>query len=83
MVIFSRTSSAYSSPKSVDSEKYKNAKAISSADLFGDEPIGSPDSPQSKLAQFKGSSGVGSADLFGGQHANSNQASSIDVDALK
>ena len=38
---------------------------------------------EAKLAQFKGSSGVGSADLFGGSHANSSQASSIDVDSIK
>ena len=78
-----RTKSSYSSPKSVDSSKYKNAKAISSADLFGDEPIGSPNSPQSKLNQFKGSQAVGSADLFGGEHANQSQQGSIDVDAIK
>lgn len=79
----SKSASTYSSPKSVDSNKYANAKAISSADLFGDEPDASGQTPQSKLSQFKGSTGVGSADLFGGDHANASAGQSIDVDALK
>ena len=46
--------STYSAPKSIDSNKYGNAKAISSADLFGDDPIGgSGDTPSSKLDKFK------------------------------
>ena len=44
------TSSTYGSAKSVD--KYANAKAISSADLFGDEPNASGQTPQSKVILF-------------------------------
>ena len=44
------TSSTYGSAKSVD--KYANAKAISSADLFGDEPNASGQTPQSKVLLF-------------------------------
>lgn len=46
----SSSSSTYGSAKSVD--KYANAKAISSADLFGDEPDASGQTPQSKVAYF-------------------------------
>jgi len=58
---------------SFDSKKYQGAKAISSADLFGDEPVSSQSTPQSRLNQFSGASGVGSSDIFG--NGNSNSAS--------
>ena len=63
--------------KSLDSNRYANAKAISSADLFGDEPDERGDTPQSRLDKFSGSQAVGSADIFGDQRNNS-QPSSID-----
>lgn len=58
---------------SFDSNKYQGAKAISSADLFGDEPVSSQSTPQSRLSQFSGASGVGSSDIFG--NGNSSSAS--------
>ena len=63
---FSSSSSKYetSSSKSLGTERYKNAKAISSEDMFGVEPDEHGDTPQSRLNKFSGSSGVGSADIF-------------------
>jgi len=67
----------------MDSDRYKNAKAISSADLFGDEPDERGETPQSRLDKFSGSSAVGSADIFGDQSNPSATAASINVSAVR
>ena len=67
----------------MDTDRYKNAKAISSADLFGDEPDERGETPQSRLDKFSGSSAVGSADIFGDQSNSSAASASINVSAVR
>jgi hypothetical protein len=73
LTISSNTTKIAPTSASFDSNKYQGAKAISSADLFGDEPVSSQSTPQSRLSQFSGASGVGSSDIFG--NGNSSSAS--------
>ena len=44
--------------KSLNEDRYKNAKAISSQDLFGDEPDERGETPQSRLNKFSKSFGL-------------------------